>query len=309
MNTNRDVQAFLRQLEDERQLSPNTVVAYRKDLRDLGEFLDDYLGGCAWSWADVDRLTLRGFLGWCHRKGLSRRTSARKLSAVRSFFRFLHAEGRSPRNPTRSVRAPKLEKRLPGHLSRAEVESVFRLAQARADENTFLGTRNLAILELLYGSGIRLAELCALDLAGVDLASMQAKVLGKGRKERIVPLTRSAVTAIRRYRSRRQEVLARSGSVRDESALLLSRLGRRISRRTVQELVRRMIGNTAESEGLSVHSMRHSFATHLLDAGADLLAVKELLGHASLSTTQIYTHTTKERLKKVYDRSHPRSGA
>lgn len=309
MNTNRDVQAFLRQLEDERQLSPNTVVAYRKDLRDLGEFLDDYLGGSAWSWTDVDRLTLRGFLGWCHRKGLSRRTSARKLSAVRSFFRFLHAEGRSPRNPTRSVRAPKLEKRLPGHLSRAEVESVFRLAQARADENTFLGTRNLAILELLYGSGIRLAELCALDLAGVDLASMQAKVLGKGRKERIVPLTRSAVTAIRRYRSRRQEVLARSGSVRDESALLLSRLGRRISRRTVQELVRRMIGNTAESEGLSVHSMRHSFATHLLDAGADLLAVKELLGHASLSTTQIYTHTTKERLKKVYDRSHPRSGA
>lgn len=309
MNTNRDVQAFLRQLEDERQLSPNTVVAYRKDLRDLGEFLDDYLGGSAWSWTDVDRLTLRGFLGWCHRKGLSRRTSARKLSAVRSFFRFLHAEGRSPRNPTRSVRAPKLEKRLPGHLSRAEVESVFRLAQARADENTFLGTRNLAILELLYGSGIRLAELCALDLAGVDLVSMQAKVLGKGRKERIVPLTRSAVTAIRRYRSRRQEVLARSGSVRDESALLLSRLGRRISRRTVQELVRRMIGNTAESEGLSVHSMRHSFATHLLDAGADLLAVKELLGHASLSTTQIYTHTTKERLKKVYDRSHPRSGA
>ncbi len=309
MNTNRDVQAFLRQLEDERQLSPNTVAAYRKDLRDLGEFLDDYLGGSAWSWTDVDRLTLRGFLGWCHRKGLSRRTSARKLSAVRSFFRFLHAEGRSPRNPTRSVRAPKLEKRLPGHLSRAEVESVFRLAQARADENTFLGTRNLAILELLYGSGIRLAELCALDLAGVDLASMQAKVLGKGRKERIVPLTRSAVTAIRRYRSRRQEVLARSGSVQDESALLLSRLGRRISRRTVQELVRRMIGNTAESEGLSVHSMRHSFATHLLDAGADLLAVKELLGHASLSTTQIYTHTTKERLKKVYDRSHPRSGA
>ena len=158
MNTNRDVQAFLRQLEDERQLSPNTVVAYRKDLRDLGDFLDDYLGGPAWSWTDVDRLTLRGFLGWCHRKGLSRRTSARKLSAVRSLFRFLHAEGLSPRNPTRAVRAPKLEKRLPGHLSRAEVESVFRLAQARADENTFLGTRNLAILELLYGSGIRLAD-------------------------------------------------------------------------------------------------------------------------------------------------------
>ncbi len=309
MDTNGDVQAFLRQLEDERQLSPNTVAAYRKDLRDLGDFLDDYLGGTAWSWTDVDRLTLRGFLGWCHRKGLSRRTSARKLSAVRSFFRFLHAEGRSPGNPTRAVRAPKLEKRLPGHLSRAEVESVFHLAQAKADENTFLGTRNLAILELLYGSGIRLAELCGLDLAGVDLASLQAKVLGKGRKERIVPLTRSAVTAIRRYNSRRQEVLARSGSVQDESALLLSRLGRRISRRTVQEVVRRMIGDVAEGEGLSVHSMRHTFATHLLDAGADLLAVKELLGHASLSTTQIYTHTTKERLKKVYDRSHPRSGA
>ena len=189
------------------------------------------------------------------------------------------------------------------------MESVFRLAQAKADENTFLGTRNLAILELLYGSGIRLAELCSLDLAGVDLAAAQAKVLGKGRKERIVPLTRSAVTAIRRYHSRRQEVLASSGSAQDESALLLSRLGRRISRRTVQGVVRRLIGDAAEGEGLSVHSMRHTFATHLLDAGADLLAVKELLGHASLSTTQIYTHTTKERLKKVYDRSHPRSGA
>jgi len=302
------VSDYLRHLEDERQLSPHTVDAYRRDLSDLGDFLADYYGTREWAWADVDRLTLRGFLGWCHRKGLSRRTVGRKLSAVRSFFRFLHLEERLEKNPARGIRAPKTEKRLPGHLSRAEIESVFRLVEARAAENTFRGCRDLVILELLYGSGLRLSELHGLDLPDLDLVGEQAKVRGKGRKERIVPLTRSAVTAVRRYEPRRAETLSTEVPARDRRALLLNARGRRLSRRGIQKTVRAVLDRAAEGDDLSVHSLRHSFATHLLDAGADLMAVKELLGHVSLSTTQIYTHTSKERLKRVYDRSHPRSG-
>ncbi len=302
------VAEYLRHLEDERQLSPDTVTAYRGDLEDLQEFLAGYYGTREWRWGSVDRLTLRGFLGWCHREGLSRRTVGRKLSAVRSFFRFLHREERIEKNPARGIRAPKTEKRLPGHLSRSEVEAVFRIVEARAAENTHRGTRDLVVFELLYGSGLRLAELHGLDLGDLDLVGEQVKVRGKGRKERIVPLTRSAVAAVRRYEPRRAETLSPDAAPSERRALLLNERGRRLSRRGIQKIVRGVLEVAAEGEDLSVHSLRHTFATHLLDAGADLMAVKELLGHVSLSTTQIYTHTSKERLKRVYDRSHPRSG-
>lgn len=298
---------FLRHLEDGRGLSPHTVSAYRRDLSDLREFLAGYYGTPEWSWGDVDRLTLRGFLGWLHRKGLARSTIRRKLSAVRTFFRFLHLEERVPSNPARGMRGPKTEKRLPGHASRSEIEALFDLAETRAAENTLAGTRNLAILELLYGSGLRLAELHGLDLPDLDLVGEMVKVRGKGRKERIVPLTRSAVRALRRYEPRRRDTLAAVGADGDRRALLLSARGRRLSRRWIQRVVRTHLEVAARSGDLSTHSLRHSFATHLMDAGADLMAVKELLGHVSLSTTQIYTHTSKERLKRVYDEAHPRS--
>ena len=300
-----DVSVFLRHLADERQLSPNTVRAYRKDLDDLATFLTGYFGTPEWSWDDVDRLTLRGFMGWCRKKGLARSTVGRKLSAVRSFYRFLHLEERIDRNPVRGIRAPRTERRLPGHLSRTEVDAIFELAEARAAENTLQGTRDLVILELLYGSGIRLSELHGLNVGHLDLVGDQVRVRGKGRKERIVPLTRAAVTAVRRYEPRRKEVLSRFDG--DRRALLLNPRGGRLSRRSIQKAVRRLLEAAARGEGLSVHSLRHTFATHLLDEGADLMAVKELLGHVSLSTTQIYTHTSKERLKRVYDRAHPRS--
>ncbi|MFC1791861.1 tyrosine-type recombinase/integrase, partial [Gemmatimonadota bacterium] len=202
---------------------------------------------------------------------------------------------------------PKREKRLPGHLSRSDVEAVFCLAEARAAENTLTGTRDLAILELLYGSGLRLSELHGLDLQDMDLEAEQMKVRGKGRKERLVPLTRRAIQALRRYEVRRQEALSTDAENGDPQALLLNGKGGRLSRRSIQRAVRGILEKAAAGQGLSVHSLRHSFATHLLDAGADLMAVKELLGHVSLSTTQIYTHTTKERLKKVYKQAHPRS--
>jgi len=301
------VQAYLKVLSHERQLSPHTVSSYRRDLEDLRSFLTEYLGTPEWRWEDVDRLGLRSFLGWCRRKGLSKRTIGRKLSALRGFFKFLHLEERLPANPARAVRAPKMEKRLPGHLTRPEVDAVFRLAETRAAENTLAGTRDLVILELLYGSGIRLSELHGLGLPDLDLRAGQMRVTGKGRKERIVPLTHRAVQAIGRYEPRRREALTASNAPQDPDALLLNSRGGRLSRRSIQRAVRDYLEKTAADQGLSVHSMRHSFATHLLDAGADLMAVKELLGHVSLSTTQIYTHTSKERLKRVYKQAHPRS--
>jgi integrase/recombinase XerC len=303
--TGKDVEAFLRHLADERQLSRNTVGAYSRDLRDLREFLTGYLGTPEWTWEDADRLALRGYMGWCVRKGLSRRTVARKISAVRTFFRFLHQEERVSGNPTRVLRTPRQEKRLPGHLSRRGTDAILRVAEVRAGENSFIGTRDLVILEVLYGSGLRLAELQTLDLKDLDLVAEVVKVRGKGRKERMIPLTRAAVEAMRRYEPRRRDVLGRTA--RDQDPLLLSRRGARLSRRAIQKIVRKYLEAAAEAEGLSVHSLRHSFATHLLDAGADLMAVKELLGHVSLSTTQVYTHTSKERLKAVYNSAHPRA--
>jgi integrase/recombinase XerC len=295
---------FLRHLEDERQLAHNTVKAYRRDLEELERFLSEYLGRSAWSWGDpdVDRMALRAFLGACSRRGLSKRSVARKLASARTFFSFLHLDERIPANPGRTVRAPKLEKRLPGHLTETDVRAVFEHAEAGAAENTLAGTRTLAILELLYGSGLRLSELHGIDEGDVDARTGQVRVLGKGSKERIVPVTAAALRAVERYRPRRTEVV-RSG----ESALLVNRTGGRLSRRSIQGSVRGCLEHAAGARGLSTHALRHTFATHLMEAGADLLAVKELLGHVSLSTTQIYTHTSKERLLRVYRDAHPRS--
>jgi integrase/recombinase XerC len=298
---------YLRGLEHGRQLSPHTVAAYRRDLDELAAFLTRQYSGEAWTWSDVDRLVLRAWVGELSRRGLARRSIARKLSAARSFFRFLHREDLIDANPARAVRSPKLQKTLPAWLTRLEVDRLFDVAAHGSAENTFRGTRDHAIVELFYATGIRLSELHGLDVAQVDLVGDQARVLGKGRKERIVPLGSPAVSALRRYEPRRREALAAAGPAADRQALFLSARGRRLSRRQIQNVVRGFLDKVADDAGLSTHSLRHSFATHLLDAGADLMAVKELLGHVSLSTTRIYTHIAKERLKKVYDQAHPRA--
>ena len=298
-----EVTHFLEHLEGTRNLSPHTVAAYRRDLLDLEDFTRVQLGRDDIRWADVDRGVIRAFLGEVGRRGLAPRTVARKLSAVRALFRHLHRAGEISSDPARLVRGPKLDRTLPGHLRAEEIAALFRWAETRAArENGLAETRLLAILELLYGSGLRLSELASLDLRSLDLDRGQIRVLGKGRKERIVPVTGAAARAIRRYLPRRDEV-AESGI----RALLVGRHGRRLSNRHIQRLVQAVLTDFAESASVSVHSLRHTFATHLLDAGADLMAVKELLGHASLGTTQIYAHTSKERLRRVYKGAHPRA--
>lgn len=301
-----EVVAYLRVLAEGRQLSDHTVQAYRRDLSELTAFLDRYFAGTGWTWGGVDRLALRAWLGELSRRGRARRTLARKLSAVRAFFRYLHREERIEANPARAVRSPRLERVLPEWLTRDDADRVFELAANRSAEGTIKGVRDHAILELLYGAGLRRAELHALDWADLDLIGEQVRARGKGRKERIVPLGRPAIAALRRWEVRRSELLRRHPGG-DGKAVFLNDAGRRLSVRQLQNIVRRATEAATGADGVSPHGLRHSFATHLLDAGADLIAVKELLGHSSLSTTRIYTHTSHDRLKRVYDRSHPRA--
>ena len=302
-----EVSDFLTHLAKERDVSPNTVKAYGRDLAELCEFLTGYFGTGSWSWQGVDRLAMRGFLARLTRRGLSKRSMTRTLSAVRSFYRWMHRNELVEANPARAVGAPRLERHLPGYLDRAQIDLLFQTAEVRAWEGRFVDVRNLAILELFYSTGMRLSELQGLSRSDMDLVSQQAKVRGKGRKERIVPIGDAATLALRNYEAKRDELIRSIGASADRMAVFLSRTGRRIGVRAVQKAVTAFLRGIDEEAGLTVHSLRHTFATHLLDAGADLRAVQELLGHASISTTQIYTHTSVERLKKVYQKSHPRA--
>ena len=298
------VEDFLLHLEKELDHSPHTLKAYRRDLTAFAAFCGRFYGG-VWQWSTVDRLGIRGFLGEHERRGLSRRSAARALSALRSFFRYLQAHHGIANGTARAAKMPKIEKRRPSHLRREETEALFAHAEGLAASGEFGALRDLAMLELFYSSGLRLSELVGLDLRTLDLLSDQVKVRGKGRKERIVPVGSRAVGALRRYLLAREAVARRPGAER--GAVFLSRSGRRLGPVTVQRRMHRLF-DAVGAEGQRVHSLRHTFATHLMNAGADLRAVQELLGHASLSTTQIYTHTSVERLKQVYRQAHPRGG-
>lgn len=298
------VDAFLEYLEKERDRSPHTLSAYRRDLEAFLEFADRYYGG-AWSWKRVDRLGLRGFLGDLERRGLAKRSAARALSTLRSLFKYLRVHHDLANASIRGTRTPRLDRRLPGYLRREQMEELFGAVQARAAHGEFLALRDLAMLELFYSTGIRLSELRGLTLQTMDLLGDQIKVRGKGRKERIVPVGTQAVQALRGYLAAREEVVRRPGA--DRAAVFVSRQGRRLGPVTIQRRMHRLF-DLIGADGVRVHSLRHTFATHLLDAGADLRAVQELLGHASLSTTQVYTHTSVERLKEAYRKAHPRGG-
>jgi integrase/recombinase XerC len=314
-----EIEDYLTHLAKERDVSPHTLKAYARDLDAFVEFLEHYYGGDAraprtsdpgprtWSWEGIDRLAMRGFLAHLARRGLGKRSMARTLSAVRSFYRWMHRNEIVESNPARAVGAPKLERYLPAYLDRAQIDLLFQMAEARAWEGRFVDVRNLAILELFYSTGMRLSELQGLRRVDVDLVSQQVKVKGKGRKERLVPLGDHAALAMRNYEAKRDDLIRAIGPKADRTAFFLGRTGKAIGVRAVQQAIGDFLTRIDEDAGLSVHSLRHTFATHLLDAGADLRAVQELLGHASISTTQIYTHTSVERLKQVYRRAHPRA--
>lgn len=297
------LRGYLDHLTAERQLSSHTIEAYRRDLGDLVSFLDGYFDSRDWAWDDVDRLAVRAYLSHLSMSKLKRRSIARKLSSARSFFRFLQREGLIERNPARQIRAPRHGRVLPGYLTQREMTRLFELATLRNGESDWKGVRDRALVELLYSAGLRLSEVHELAKKDLDLSAGRVKVRGKGNKERIVPVGRQACTAIRAYEAVREE---RFGAPAPTDPLFVSNRGARLSRRQIQRIVTRLIAAVAEEGGLSTHSVRHSFATHLLDEGADLMAIKELLGHASLSTTQMYTHTSRERLKQVYKHAHPR---
>ena len=301
------IEDFLEHLEKERNVSPHTLKAYRRDLEELVAFLTRYYGDRVWSWQGVDRLALRGFLAHLNRRELSKRSISRALSAVRSFYAFMNRNEIVDSNPARGVSSPKLEKYLPGYLDRAQIDLLFQSAALHAQNGKFTDVRNNAILELFYSTGMRLSELRGINRSDIDLLSQQVKVRGKGRKERIIPVGDHAALALRNYESKRDELLRQGVKSADRTAFFLSNRGKRISLSAIQSAVTGFLDRIDEDAGLSTHSLRHTFATHLLDAGADLRAVQELLGHASISTTQIYTHTSVERLKDVYRKAHPRA--
>jgi integrase/recombinase XerC len=298
---------WLAYIAKERNLAPATVTAYTADLARFTAFCALQARGGAWDLTAVDRGTIRAFLGHLNRAGLERRSIARTLSAVRGFYRWLQRDELVAANPARAVRSPKLGRHLPAHLDRPTMDTLLQAAATRAMEGRFADVRNLAMLELFYATGMRLGEMHALDRRDVDLVSRRVKAKGKGRKERIVPFGDAARLALVNYEAKRDELVRRLGSGVARDAWFLNPRGQRLSVRGIQLAMTGLLSLVDAPDGASTHALRHTFATHLLDAGAELRAVQELLGHASVRTTQVYTHTSIERLKQAYAKAHPRA--
>ncbi|MDB4993964.1 MAG: Tyrosine recombinase XerC [Myxococcaceae bacterium] len=286
-------------LTSERRASPNTVSAYRRDLLALAAFVKDKRGDKA-AVADVDVYVLRGWLGTLSRV-VTASSVARKIAAVRTWMRFLRKRGFIDKSPADELSSPKVRRPLPTFLS---VDAAAQVMEA-PDTTTAVGKRDRAVLELLYGSGLRVSELAALAMGDLDLPGASARVLGKGSKERHVPLGRKSIEAIVAWLAVRAELGHPKSGALDPSALFVSSRGAPLGVRAVQILVQRFGALGAGRADLHPHALRHTAATHLLDGGADLRAIQEFLGHASLSTTQRYTHVSMEHLMKVYDAAHP----
>jgi integrase/recombinase XerC len=291
---------FLRAARAERDLSPHTIDAYSADLSQFGEWASR---SSVTAIRAVDRRLLRSYVAWLASRGYARRTVARKTSAVRSLLEWALLHNLVEVNQARDLPTPKLGRVLPRVLKVAEAAELCELPP----EDDPAGARDRAAFELLYGSGLRVAELCGLDLDDIDLAGGRLRVTGKGRKERIVPIGAPAARALRTYLGEgRSRLLERASQPPDPAAVFLNLRGARLKPRSVRAALDRYL----RAEGrrrVAPHALRHSFATHLLDGGADLRVVQELLGHESLATTQIYTHISTERLRAVYDQSHPRA--
>jgi len=297
------IESFCSYLSAERNLSHNTVKNYRTDLSQFFEFIIRNDTSPCKSMNEIDHLTIREYLSYLQVQGFEKRTIARKVSCLRSFFRFLYRMGVISHNPMQKVRSPKLGKKLPSFLYCNTVEYLLN-----TPGDDLLGIRDRAILEVLYASGMRVGELEALNVTDIDFDASQALVRGKGNKERIVPLGYHSIAALTNYFRNVRQIFVRRATTEDaKRAVFLSQKGTRLSSRGIRYIVEKYVNLTSIKTGVSPHSLRHSFATHLLERGADLRTVQELLGHANLSTTQIYTHVDRKRLKETYDRYHPRA--
>ncbi len=288
------IQQFTAYLHTERDVSPLTLAAYRSDLAQMATFAVREKGEAV-SAQDIDHLLIRRFLAGLS-LGTKKSSIGRKLAAIRSFFRFLLRRGMIARNPAELIATPKKEQRLPFHL---DIDQATTLMESPEDGQKY-ALRDRAILELLYSSGLRVSELTGLDIGELDLAGGMVRVTGKGGKERIVPVGSRALEALREYLGQRCDDTAKG-------ALFLNTRGGRINRRSVARVVDAHVMKIAAFKRISPHTLRHTFATHMLEGGADLRAIQELLGHASLSTTQKYTHVSIDRLMEVYDKAHPKA--
>ena len=283
------IEKFVRYLEIEKNYSVHTIINYKLDLQGFNKFI------AGTELEKIGYLDLRKYLAVLKEKNFGNRTVGRRLSTLRSFFRFLCREGHIKTNPILMLSSPKLEKHLPSFMTEEEVGRLIDSAFSKTQDD-LLGLRDRAILEVFYSSGLRISELVGLNLSDIDFISGILKIRGKGKKERIVPIGETALATVRKYLEKRKKQI---------EALFLNNHDRRITTRGVRYLVVKYINASGIKPGVSAHTFRHSFATHLLNHGADLRTVQELLGHANLSSTQIYTHLTTDKLKSVYDKAHP----
>lgn len=294
-NLAQEIDYFLAHLVQERRLSKHTVSAYKRDLTQASNFFHQ---NEIKRWSDIDSHQVRRLLAELKRQGLSSRSIQRMLSSLRSFFKFLVREGIVEQNPAKVVQAPKAEKRLPSTL---DVDQLAGLLDTPKAEST-IAKRDQAIMELFYSSGLRLSELAALNIQDIDLADSLVYVTGKGNKSRVVPVGNKAVESIKAWLQCRNESV-----IQDGMALFLSKQGKRLGVRSIQQRLKHWGKQQGVSEHIHPHRLRHAFASHMLEASGDLRAVQELLGHADISTTQVYTHVDFQHLAKVYDDSHPRA--
>ncbi len=294
------IEQFIKWLRDERGYSPHTLVNYRRDLLEFGTDAGENIDV-----KEIDTQTIRNYVYSLKMKNKSS-SVARKLSALRSFFKFLELEGLTKQNPMGSISMPKQEQHIPVFLS---VDEVFALLEAPGPEDSFQA-RDMAMLEVLYSTGMRVSELVACNMVNLDFDNEMVRVRGKGNRERLVPMGEPAIRALREYFSQRDEQLRnrlQQGKKCDREAVFLNSRGSRITTRSVERLIAEYGRKAGIDKPVTPHVLRHSFATHLLEMGADMRSVQELLGHASLSTTQKYTHLDMVHLMKVYDRAHPKA--
>ncbi|MGB6606281.1 MAG: tyrosine recombinase XerC [Atribacterota bacterium] len=298
------INSYISFLKNEKNYSNNTIISYKNDLLQLLNYLKEYKIINNNNIQYIDRSIMRKYIVYLKKCDYSVRSICRKISTIRSFFKFLSREGIVDINPTINLIAPKIDNKLPSFLYMEEVNKLIEMPSG----HSILGIRDRAILELLYGTGMRVGELVNLNIRDIDLYEKTVRVFGKGSKERILPLSNPSIKAVQEYLNSRKKFRKNiSMDKNDTNALFLNRFGGRLSARSIRRLLIKYMKMADLNKKISPHVLRHSFATHLLGGGADLRSVQELLGHESLSTTQIYTHITKERLKAIYKKSYPRS--